>query len=325
MISRKTVFVTGAGASAPYGFPLGSALKNEIVTRMSKQNSPYEISVRMAAGADPNFAREFTSALRQSDHQGGVDEFIQWFPQFREIAKHAIAAALAPCESDAALEVPDTAQPANPGGPKWYEYLFGHMIRSRSGKVDLADNALSVVTFNFDRSFQRALHTWLRRNCPGVASEAAAIPVFPLHGQLGRPDWIADTRGSDAAAQPRAYGTTHFQSDDERWADIAACARQIRIVDEEVAHSDVLEEAQQRIREADTVCFLGFSYHGSNLSKIGMENLRGRMVHGTTFGMKQGPRDAVRRAFKEANVEVGLKTRSIDTLGFLEQTDLIYD
>jgi hypothetical protein len=72
MISKPTVFVLGAGASMPYGFPSGKALCNSICN--DTRNWP-------SFGIDTDIYHEFATAL-QTTKQSSVDAFLEHRQEF---------------------------------------------------------------------------------------------------------------------------------------------------------------------------------------------------------------------------------------------------
>src|SRR5207247_4871574 len=85
-------------------------------------------------------------------------------------------------------------------------------------------NRLSVVTFNFDRSFERRLFRALKAGY-GIADQdvphlAKSVPVWHIHGKLGDFGWMTGTG--------RVYGAV------ETVADVVTYSKQIRLLDDEI-------------------------------------------------------------------------------------------
>ena len=93
MINSKTALVLGAGASAPYGFPLGRNLLLEIGRELySGSVNPYQNTL-IECGFAINDLRKFAVELLNS-MQPSVDAFLENRPEYMQIGKHAIAAKL---------------------------------------------------------------------------------------------------------------------------------------------------------------------------------------------------------------------------------------
>jgi hypothetical protein len=317
VISSQTVIVLGAGASHPYGFPLGEGLMTEVINGLSTDNSAFDIDVRNAANVNVQLTRAFAHLLRTRGLYS-IDEIVQWHPEYRDVAKVAIARALIPRERDDYLDF-NHAGFASPDR-RWYRYFISHLLSSRrEGRCPISTNKLSVVTFNYDRSLQRALYQFVLLNCAQTPADAAeqveCVQFFPVHGQLGGPDWLPTGEFSPRPYEP---GTEDSQQ-------LAKWARQIRIVDEEVRGTSTLDLAVNALTEAGVVCFLGFSYHPMNIQKLQISRLAGKKVIGSAFGISEGRRSAIVRSFKENNVDITLSPKDEDILRFLENTDVIYD
>jgi hypothetical protein len=324
MIRGRTVFVLGAGASAPYGFPLGLKLTDGIREELSR-DSQFRRDVLDAYGRRESL-KEFAELIGEAG-RNSIDELLQWRQQWREVGKLAIARMLIPCERDERLHPAASALdwllPQEPDG-RWYRHLFNWLLTSRKGRCSIEANQLTVVTFNFDRSFERALFRFIAANCANDPAEARRltllIPVLHLHGQLGTPAWLS----SDGALADRAYRPSDTGSDC-----LKMCAQQIRIVDEEVLDDPTLQKALDALADAEVVCFLGFSYHPLNLQKLQIGRLAGKEIRGTAYRMPAGRREAIQRTFIEsahaAEAKILLADPEDHILTFLEKTNVIYD
>ncbi len=265
MITKPTVLILGAGASAPYGFPTGPALAADVVEKLnvSAPDGQYQpttfilgLSRRIPSlSLNPEMAQAFGPAFRWSGCQS-LDEFVQpaGNRQYLPLVKASMAMILASKESDRALHA------AANTGEDWYSYLFRHMRTDRID--DFSGNLLRVITFNFDRSFERRLFLMLRHAygvSDAVAAEARSrIDVLHLHGALGREGWLPDE-----ASGGREYG---YGGDEVNYPDLM---NSIKVVHEEVAIED-LNRAHDWLLEAHTLCFLGFGFHRLTMSRLRM-------------------------------------------------------
>lgn len=159
MISKPTVLVLGAGASAPFGFPTGAALGKKVLSGLlNKESNDYKslraiCEITTGEVSEQFFEKsidEFAAALRDSG-KSSVDAFLEHRPEYIVLGKAAIAQALIPSEERASL------LPAR----DWY----GHLASALNTDFDTyQDNALSVVTFNYDRSLEHFLFTTLQNS-----------------------------------------------------------------------------------------------------------------------------------------------------------------
>ena len=255
MIVKDTVFVLGAGASAPYGFPTGCELAQRICRHLQVGKSgtrfvDTDLS-RAILGTfhhlnlEPRLLQDFEPAFRLAGCSS-LDEFVQppGNRRFLQLVKAATIIELVKCEKDDELTPTDR----NRRGRDWYEYLFRLMRTEDPGSF--TQNQVKVITFNFDRSFERRLFLFLRSFYGISDNEAAqlrfAVPTIHLHGSLGGEKWLNENRPESRDYVPEASGEQ-----------LRALLKALRIVHEEIDENDLLN-AHEWLKRAHTVCFLGF-------------------------------------------------------------------
>ena len=113
MNGRKCVFVLGAGASQPYGFPLGDQLREEIIKGTdNKTEGMFGRLLKMGFRADhiKSFQNRFVKACMPT-----IDRFMQHEenPQNKLLAKCCIAISLLSKEHPENLDKMD-----------WYSHIF---------------------------------------------------------------------------------------------------------------------------------------------------------------------------------------------------------
>lgn len=183
MIHMRTLLVLGAGASTPFGFPDAKELRNLIASGKLSD-------VLMSCGCTQPEVTEFTDAFRRSGFP--MDHFLCARPEFGKIGRLATAAILLPLERDEALYAAGSI-----GGSDWCQSLWLAMTDGVTGPKELQTNQLKVITFNYERSFERYLH--LTAAATFGLSEAAAFEsiasfsAYHVRGSLG------------------PYGNTRFQ------------------------------------------------------------------------------------------------------------------
>ena len=245
MITRKTVFILGAGASMPYGFPTGEWLIKEIVS-LTRNNPSKPIFMRDEfINTNPI---EFSFNLQES-RCPSIDTFLGHRPEFLDIGKLAIAMTLAVFENDAAFHQPNTD-----AGP-WYGYLWQEMMPA---KGDFGKNAVSFITFNYDRSLERcfflslkALHRYQHED--EVLAELKAIPIVHIHGALGDPEF-----------REHPYRINHTEEE------LVEISKRLKIISQDPSGNPQFEEAKALIHAADRVCFLGYGFHEANNAGLGL-------------------------------------------------------
>ncbi len=248
MIFRpSTVLILGAGASQPYGFPVGSELMQIIRAstsvddrnKFSRANRPQLVK----AGYTESDICEFHTALERSGHLN-IDAFLETRPSHRDIGAFAIAQVIMPLENDANLF------PAR----DWYPRLFSALNLKA---VDSPPDISGIVTFNYDRSLEHFLAETTRWRFEGKANDAAfsklnSIPVIHVHGSLGP--------YPDIAYEP------HTAIDDFK-----AAARRIKIIyDHDLDEAEEFQRARAAIESATAVIFLGFGYDRRSIRRLGL-------------------------------------------------------
>jgi len=302
MIKRNTVLVLGAGASAPYGFPLGSGLVDEIckqiletgkVTFRSPKGKTTTIAIpdltpRLCdLGYSQIQAEEFAHQL-QSARPYSVDAFLEARKEFKEIGKAAIADVLLRAEATSTIGTAHL-------DVDWYRYLFNKFLLLKSPDYFSAQvKRLSIITFNFDRSLEQALFLSLRSTF-GVDAAVARqltteLQIHHLHGVLGEPSFLADGDGDTTPYGPPETDVAQ---------NVRIATKHIKIVDEEIEES-VLEDAAVSLQRAEFVYFLGFGYDERNLEKLGLtQNLQGSAtVRGTVYGLTEAELAPILRCFQ---------------------------
>jgi len=181
MIRKPTLLIFGAGASAEYDFPVGRYLLLQIVIEL-RQRDRLHHDMRQC-GFNDGLITEFCRELNDSNLPS-VDAFLEQHKDnadYERLGKATIAASLIRCEDKPIFS--DRRQ------LKLYEYIWHHA----SAKPDkYAGNALSVLTFNYDRSFEEFLRRSLSASHPEFRNRGrefqAAVSSFPvqhLYGSLG--------------------------------------------------------------------------------------------------------------------------------------------
>ena len=114
IVKTPTVLVLGAGASAPYGFPLGKELADDVCARL-KAGKQWEHLLRI--GFEQPMIVEFAQALYESQSDS-VDAFVATRDEFTSIGKAVIAHGIA------SKEDPDALLERKRDGQNWYKEVF---------------------------------------------------------------------------------------------------------------------------------------------------------------------------------------------------------
>jgi hypothetical protein len=246
MISTPTVLVLGAGASYPYGFPTAAELKVAICSAFS---NPDTAASRLIAGDHSKHTRSEIFAFREAFLRSGqpsIDAFLERRSEFLELGKLAIAYCLMPFEDESMLY-------RDFRGGNWYEHLA---VKLNSSFTEFAQNKLSIITFNYDRSLEHYLFNALQhfhgKSPEECAKRLRKIPIIHVYGQLGR------TAYPDAESLP-------YEPHRNNVARIERAAAGITLLHESKPD---LKEAHRLLAAAHRICILGFGYHELNLKRL---------------------------------------------------------
>lgn len=269
MADKKTVLILGAGASKPYGLPLGSELRLLILGTHAGLLDKLYTSPGTAL-ITPGLGQRFQAAFRGSQEYS-IDAFLGKRSEFSEVGKHAIVRALLPLEDEARLLESDPVD-------HWYRYLINVM----PGRwEDLTECGISFVTFNYDRSLELFLvRTWVHRF--GVAESDA----FEM---LKRFD-IVHVYGSLGSIQPNTPNYVPYGGDDQvEWC-LHSATTSLRVIPEDRAETTAeFKRAKCLIAEAEVLCFLGFGFDPINVERLGGTSIIRGFVD-TPTGQVQIPR-----------------------------------
>lgn len=268
MITEPTVLILGAGASKPYGFPTGMELKKMVLDEIcqTRNNDLFE-----ELGFSIKDRQLFSDALRRSG-KASVDAFLEHRREYLELGKAAISRCLIPCEDELTLYSDRTLFEID---ENWYQYIFNRM---NSSFDDFSDNNISFITFNYDRSLEHYLFTCLLNSYGKSESDClnklCQIPFIHLHGSLGFLPWQ-----SSYNSEIRQYKR------DFTYDDIKISASQIKIIHEDVEHNPEFKLAQDKIKNANRIYFVGFGYDRTNLNRLISDiSFDNKIVMGTAIG-----------------------------------------
>jgi len=285
----QITFIFGAGISLEYNYPLGRALKNEIVGVCEKREmfasrpggKVSDLSL-LSYSFEENIIKEFSEKLRTSGKKT-IDDFLRYHPKFNEIGKFCIALVLLESELQSELHQDDE---------KFYDYFF-NSIYPNPKKVDT--NIFRFITYNYDLSLEKYLFDYLtgfNLKSEEVIKKVSDLNITHLHGKLHELEYF-DTSG-------REYG--EFEITDEL---VAKCAKSIKIFTEANPGDLTFDSAHTKIFESDLVYFLGFGYDETNLENlkvsdiIEQKNIRGNNVlfKGTSYNEPENRMNYINEKF----------------------------
>lgn len=253
MIRDPTVLILGAGASVSYGFPLGGELVDQILTGLRGSASPL-LSVLTRLDFRSGDIDGFRDDLEGSGLRS-IDAFLEGFDDvYGAIGKVAIAHVILSHENRELLVG------RNKTRDHWYEYVW-NLMRPDSSPEILNQNGLTIVTFNYEMSFEYYFTTVIKHSFrldrwgDAWSLFEPSVPVIHLHGQVGK------TESFGAHPEPLSPAV------------VRQAAESIRIVHDPVAKDDPqFMQARDRISNASCVAFIGFGYHPTNVARLNIRD-----------------------------------------------------
>lgn len=312
MITTNTVFILGAGASNPFGYPIGSGLRDAICRNLQGRNANTdEVAQALAEdkGDVPSIEKaviEFRDRFYRSS-ETTIDAFIENnYKAYGQIAKLAIAQVLINVEDEEALHF-------NPK-ENWYIQLY--KLMKSSPPNNFHHNKVAFITFNYDLSLDQFLYNSLLNSTTTLNQESCKqifkdVPIIHLYGQLGQLAWQAgDNR--------RHYGSkklTKYQ--------LREIVKGIKTgFDSFDFKTDAnFKLALSFINEARNIYFIGFGFDKFNLDKLPLRSMSGKRIIGTCYKMDPGVIASTKECFRQF-AETDIALVELDALNFVLRTNI---
>jgi hypothetical protein len=269
MIKRNTVFVLGAGASCPFGFPTGQGLRSIICDQLVRGNLG---NAMRRFNYDDGDLGQFRLEFERSGVTS-IDTFLAMRPEFSELGRRIIVAALLPFQLEDRLYRADTHH----GTSDWYQYLYQVMRDGARTPDDVAGNPVTFLTFNYDQSLERFFLNAIRYGFGLEQEEAQAfarrIKIHHVYGSLS-------ASAHDTFSYEPDRSTAHMQ----RFADNLKVMPSERPVEDPVCLA--------ALKAARNVIYLGFGFDEMNCLRLGTAKAGGQPTVlnkpfrvGTAFGL----------------------------------------
>ena len=268
-LKKPTVFILGAGASNPYGLPLGTELKAKMISSLSNPDCQ---SILRKNGFDKSLVDDFVQALSGTYHPT-IDIFLEKKTEFRSLGSYLIAYTLLPMENHHNL-LPQR---------DWYEHLYT-VIDFEHEEPDTEN--IVFVSLNYDRSLEHFLAKNIKFNCPSKVIQQAesklnSLNIIHAHGSLGNYPELP-------------YGENPVKPDVLRRA-----SEGIRIVSDRLEDSEDFQSSKAAISIASNIVFIGFGYDSYTLQSLIQDiNLSDKRVLGTIYKLDKSRIDGLMEFFK---------------------------
>lgn len=243
-----TCLVLGAGASEGYGYPIGTRLINMILEDADSGVLWQEVHPEVRESL-----AELLDKLRFSAVTS-IDAVLGRWPHLSNTGRYVIARQLKKCENIHSMFPPKWG---------WYHKLFDRLVEAE--KESFANEPVSVVTYNYDRSLEAFLRQAFCSRFDVSLQEAQAVvsrvPIVHVHGILGTLD---------------EHEYISSGSADE----ILAISKKIKIIGEiadpgegEFCTND-FALAHKLVADAQNIIFLGFGFHPENIRRLRLDKLQ---------------------------------------------------
>lgn len=269
------VFILGAGASIPYGYPSGPALVNQILDTLhpryihkiqlkakilgSDRFSSSELTqsfsdqaLYLKHGFDQKLIEYFSNSLSMSN-KDSIDSFLLERKEFYEIGKFAIANCILKCEN------PTVFQDSN---GNWLRYLWNKINLSKSA---FSFHNIAFISFNYDRVLEYFFYTSLKHSFNLKDDEINDLlnskPILHLHGTVGHLPWQDSENGFEYYFSGSDIETYYHR--------VSEASKNIRIIHDEVnATKDVSERAFELMNTSDRIYIIGLGFQSLNLERL---------------------------------------------------------
>ena len=255
MIDKNTLFILGAGASQPYGYPLGSELRKLICDLNGEHNS----LVHHIASEGTFTKQEIINFAEQFRRSGtpSIDKFLSGRSDLVSIGKLIIGAVLSVREDPDKIFSVDNED-------HWYSYLWNALTDDASTGEELRRNKVRFITFNYDRSLEFFLHeaTKATYKCwDNVAFDYwSHFEIAHAYGRIG------DTNFADVVnVMPYAPGKTPQA--------VMQAGRLINIIPEDRDGDQIFQVARQWFDWAKHVYILGFGFDRMNCERLNFSSV----------------------------------------------------
>lgn len=295
----STVLVLGAGASKPYGLPLGFELRGNICKwGLGERGSIPDAAEQLLRQiqVDPMQVVAFCKDFHHS-YIGSVDAFLAARPEHAAIGRIVIALQIAGHEDRAAFEALD-------GKDDWYPVLWNWLAAGKTSVAKVVDRGLRIITFNYDRSLEFFLSRAIRNTFHGSGGETvwppSVIPILHVYGDIGEFQWRPDGGG-------RSYDS------DILARHLLGATQRLQVIPEARDDSKSFRDARLWLGTADRIGFIGFGFDPLNCRRLGMPMdsdwcvSYGRKalpeIYASTFDRTQVQRNEVQRLICEESAQ----------------------
>ena len=251
------VFVLGAGASVPYGYPTGYGLREHLIeipnTIFNNSSIDQQLYYLLNNRKPANVIAEFKSVFYNCG-VNSIDLFLTNNESFDKIGKVLIAYILTQCEYIS--RVKDLGKQEN---QNWMQYFYNIFISRAVGKdgLDLLINKpfnMAFITFNYDRSleyfFESSIYSLyydhFQKHPDDFLKIKEKIIIHHMYGSINKPDISYGMLAGEKALE---------------------LSKHINIIHDE-NRKESSKKSNELLEQAEKIVFLGFGYDEYNISNL---------------------------------------------------------
>ena len=284
MINTPTLFILGAGASKPYGYPTGAKLRSDIINNFPADflslygTKPPNMSLNadIARERVEYFVKNFDDSSLTS-----IDKYLSINTKDSYIGKIAITLSILKSERDSCFN--ERIEDSN---EDWYQYIYNRMTADLKMPEDhkhFFNNQVAFITFNYDRSLEYYLYNSFyhsfRQECTQIGNNIRdyvpfeIIHVYGTVGTLSLSDWYNNRQD--------------YRRKFEFFNLVEARSKGIWVIGEEISGESIADQIKKLLPKYKRIFFLGFGYAKENLDAIDFaKNISDKTrVYGTASGM----------------------------------------
>ena len=312
---EKTVFILGAGASLPYGFPTSRNLRKDIIDNYaSKFSSIFKKDIYNESSFNRELSniKEFQKTFDLSSIYS-IDYFISRNPRYIMLGKDAIIIHLLEYERNCKFRESTKLKECD-----WYSYLYNYMIsdfRTPQSLTRIPSN-FTFITFNYDRSLEYFFADSLAHSFEGINTQNLkeffqSMPIIHIYGKVANLPLSKNESGLKLG-------------DHTTYTDLNIYRNNIKTICDNF--DDISLHLSEIIDDAERIFFLGFGYDKLNLLNLTIPaSLRpGQKIFGTVYGFNKRFIEDLKKYFIEENLKKQ-KSRNANNSRPIPDNDIIFE
>jgi hypothetical protein len=310
MFRNKTTFVLGAGASWHYGYPTGDALIDKVSDKARAfasycdkriecgqviQILPDYVAQKIsgdgatAAAAAWKATRDECAVLIErlnSVRPLIIDYFLAWNISLQPIGKLLIAAVILECES-AWKSYHRNTNPNATLNDDWYRFVVHKLLYGTTRSMELLENDVTFVTFNYDVSLEIELNSALRDvdflEKKDIHRFLSTERIIHVYGSVHEPgfdinavhDHLNAAQNLGANFRQPLLHDREFSFRKQYLDECLSASKNLRTIAPNDKNEDeaLLKCARQAVGDAAVVYILGFGFDENNSRAIGLDEV----------------------------------------------------